>query len=49
VANISGWPPYPKNALMNLTLLLQPPTMPPIRSHSSRESIEREGRVLLAI
>ncbi|CDM36134.1 Probable transposable element [Penicillium roqueforti FM164] len=31
------------------TYLVQPPTMPPIRSQSSKDSIEQEGRILLAI
>jgi hypothetical protein len=38
-----------RNASINQTIILQPPAMPPIRSKSSRNSIEQEGRILLAI
>ena len=39
----------PKTRQLIKPLLLQPPTMPPIRSQSSKNLVEQEGRILLAI
>ena len=39
----------PKTRQLIYPLLLQPPTMPPIRSQSSKNLAEQEGRILLAI
>jgi hypothetical protein len=49
VGHTSEWATQPKTRLRVRPYLVQPPTMPPKRPRSARNSIEQEGRTLLAI
>jgi hypothetical protein len=48
-AHPSEPPTQPKTRHFNITYSLYPPTMPPIRTQSSRNLEAQEGRILLAI